>query len=144
MHAAMKNAAGCERSIQGPKSLCQIKCGELIHHEFNWSIVFSTSHYTTLYSIMNTAQLNGSAGPSASAGTSAQVVLGSMDRAEEYGSILTSLKSNGGSVQGEMVDRVLGGGEWIQGGGQGRSGCMKTVIVVMIALPQVSLIRRTG
>lgn len=44
------------------------------------------------------------------ASTSAQVVLGSMERVEEYGSILTSLKANGGNVQGEMVDRVLGGG----------------------------------
>lgn len=64
---------------------------------------------------MNTIHVNGNghAGPSASvAGTSAQVVLGSMERAEEYGSILTSLKSNGGNVQGEMVDRVLGGGEY--------------------------------
>ena len=49
--------------------------------------------------------MNGSSGS-----TSAQVVLGSMERAEEYGSILTTLKANGGDVQGEMVDRVLGGG----------------------------------
>lgn len=40
-------------------------------------------------------------------GISTQVVIGSMERAEEYGSILTELKSNGGNVQGEMVDRVL-------------------------------------
>jgi hypothetical protein len=40
-------------------------------------------------------------------GTSTQVVIGSMQRAEEYGSLLTELKSNGGNVQGEMVDRVL-------------------------------------
>ncbi|ORY31274.1 cytokine-induced anti-apoptosis inhibitor 1, Fe-S biogenesis-domain-containing protein [Naematelia encephala] len=48
---------------------------------------------------------NGSYGPI----TTAQVVLGSMERAEEYQQVLTDLKLNAGHghVQGEMVDRVL-------------------------------------
>jgi hypothetical protein len=53
----------------------------------------------TIISIMN--------GSTSTAGTSTQVVIGSMERAEEYGAKLTELKSNGGNVQGEMVDRVL-------------------------------------
>ncbi|EIW70079.1 Fe-S cluster assembly protein DRE2 [Tremella mesenterica] len=36
-----------------------------------------------------------------------QVVLGSMERADEYQTLLTSLKESGGHVRGEMVDRVL-------------------------------------
>ena len=48
---------------------------------------------------------------SGSGSTSVQVVLGSMERAEEYAQILTNLKANGGDVQGEMVDRILGGGK---------------------------------
>lgn len=40
-----------------------------------------------------------------------QVVIGSMDRAEEYGATMTELKSNGGNVQGEMLDRVLDKGK---------------------------------
>ena len=39
------------------------------------------------------------------------IVLGSMSRAEEYQSLLTSLKDQGGDVKGEMVDRVLDGGD---------------------------------
>ncbi|WVQ95566.1 Fe-S cluster assembly protein DRE2 [Kwoniella sp. CBS 9459] len=46
---------------------------------------------------------NGFATPS----TSTQVVLGSMQRAEDYQRILVELKSNGANVQGEMVDRIL-------------------------------------
>jgi hypothetical protein len=60
---------------------------------------------------MNGFSMTSTNGSSAAAGTSTQVVIGSMDRAEEYGSILTELKSNGGNVQGEMVDRVLGKGK---------------------------------
>ena len=56
------------------------------------------THHTFM-SIMN--------GSTSTAGTSTQVVIGSMERAEEYGAKLTELKSNGGNVQGEMVDRVL-------------------------------------
>jgi hypothetical protein len=43
-----------------------------------------------------------------------QVVLGSMERAEEYQRVLTQLKEGAGAqgkVQGEMVDRVLDKGE---------------------------------
>jgi hypothetical protein len=64
--------------------------------------------------IMNDITMtNGSnaAGASTSTSMSTQVVIGSMGRAEEYGSILTELKSNGGNVQGEMVDRVLDRGK---------------------------------
>jgi hypothetical protein len=50
-------------------------------------------------------------GSSSTAGTSMQVVIGSMERAEEYGAKLTELKSNGGNVQGEMVDRILDKGK---------------------------------
>jgi hypothetical protein len=60
---------------------------------------------------MNGFTMTSTDGSSAAAGTSTQVVIGSMDRAEEYGSLLTELKSNGGNVQGEMVDRVLGKGK---------------------------------
>ena len=62
------------------------------------------------YTIYTLYIMNGS---SSTAGTSTQVVIGSMERAEEYGSKLTELKSNGGNVQGEMVDRVLDKGELI-------------------------------
>ena len=34
-----------------------------------------------------------------------------MDRGEEYQRLVTTLKEGGGVVQGEMVDRVLDGGE---------------------------------
>lgn len=57
--------------------------------------------------------MNGNGSSNASGSTSAQVVLGSMERAEEYGTILTTLKANGGDVQGEMVDRILGGGKYL-------------------------------
>jgi len=43
-----------------------------------------------------------------------QLVLGSMERADEYQRLLTSLKESAGSqgkVQGEMVDRILDNGE---------------------------------
>jgi hypothetical protein len=50
-------------------------------------------------------------GSSSTSGTSMQVVIGSMERAEEYGAKLTELKSNGGNVQGEMVDRILDKGK---------------------------------
>ena len=53
-------------------------------------------------------------GSTSTAGTSTQVVVGSMERAEEYGAKLTELKSNGGSVQGEMVDRVLDKGKLVR------------------------------
>jgi hypothetical protein len=52
-------------------------------------------------------------GSTSTAGTSTQVVIGSMERAEEYGAKLTELKSNGGNVQGEMVDRVLDKGKLV-------------------------------
>ncbi|KAL7420871.1 electron carrier [Cryptotrichosporon argae] len=41
--------------------------------------------------------------------TSAQVVLGSMERADEYTAVLGQLQAAGASVRGEMVDRVLDG-----------------------------------
>lgn len=50
----------------------------------------------------------------AAASTSTQVVLGSMSRADEYQNLVTSLKAEGGVVQGEMVDRILDGGEWLR------------------------------
>lgn len=62
--------------------------------------------YIIHYTIMN--------GSTSTAGTSTQVVVGSMERAEEYGAKLTELKSNGGSVQGEMVDRVLDKGKLVR------------------------------
>ena len=41
-----------------------------------------------------------------------QVVLGSMERVEEYQQVLISLKEkSGGEVRGEMIDRILDGGE---------------------------------
>ncbi len=44
-----------------------------------------------------------------------QVVLGSMERAEEYQRVVTGLKESaagsGGSVQAEMIDRVLDNGK---------------------------------
>jgi hypothetical protein len=49
-----------------------------------------------------------------SSSTSAQVVLGSMERAEEYQQLLLSLQESAGAagkVQGEMVDRILDNGE---------------------------------
>lgn len=48
---------------------------------------------------------------SANGHTATQLVLGSLERGEEYQRIVTELKSNGGIVQAEMVDRVLDGGE---------------------------------
>lgn len=45
---------------------------------------------------------------------STQVVLGSMERLDEYQHVVTLLKENTqgqGTVQGEMVDRILDGGE---------------------------------
>lgn len=47
-------------------------------------------------------------------GAAQQLVLGSLERAEEYQRILVELKANGsGQVQGEMIDRILDGGELI-------------------------------
>lgn len=49
-----------------------------------------------------------------SGSTSAQVVLGSMERAEEYQQLLLSLQESAGAagkVQGEMVDRILDNGK---------------------------------
>jgi hypothetical protein len=40
-----------------------------------------------------------------------QLVLGSLERADEYQRVLTELKASGKNVQGEMVDRILDGGE---------------------------------
>ncbi|WWD07263.1 Fe-S cluster assembly protein DRE2 [Kwoniella europaea PYCC6329] len=51
--------------------------------------------------------INGFATASSSTTTSTQVVVGSMDRIEEYQNVLTQLKNQGGNVQGEMVDRIL-------------------------------------
>ncbi|WVW80770.1 Fe-S cluster assembly protein DRE2 [Kwoniella bestiolae CBS 10118] len=50
--------------------------------------------------------INGFATASSSS-TSTQVVLGSMQRIEEYQNVLIELKNQGGNVQGEMVDRIL-------------------------------------
>jgi len=52
-----------------------------------------------------------SAAMSQSISASTQLVLGSMERGEEYQRLVTTLKEGGGVVQGEMVDRVLDGGE---------------------------------
>jgi hypothetical protein len=57
--------------------------------------------------------MNGNSAISAGSGSdlkTIQVVLGSMDRIEEYQQVLGDLKSTGGTVQGEMVDRVLDNG----------------------------------
>ncbi|WVQ86273.1 Fe-S cluster assembly protein DRE2 [Cryptococcus sp. DSM 104549] len=54
--------------------------------------------------------INGFAHPAPAAGPSTQLVLGSMQRADEYQALLTQLKSSapaGAKVQGEMVDRIL-------------------------------------
>lgn len=40
-----------------------------------------------------------------------QLVVGSLDRADEYQRVLTELQSAGASVTGEMVDRLLDNGE---------------------------------
>ena len=40
-----------------------------------------------------------------------QLVLGSLERAAEYQQLVTDLKGDGKNVQGEMVDRILDGGE---------------------------------
>ncbi|WRT70764.1 uncharacterized protein IL334_007763 [Kwoniella shivajii] len=53
-----------------------------------------------------TAPMNGFA-TSSNGSTSTQVVVGSMERIEDYQKTLTELKSHGGNVQGEMVDRIL-------------------------------------
>lgn len=50
-------------------------------------------------------------GSSTYGSTSTQVVLGSLERGDEYQRIVSGLKAQGGIVQGEMVDRVLDGGE---------------------------------
>ena len=51
---------------------------------------------------------NGHAGPSV-------VVVGSMTRLEEYQRLLTSLKQeNGDTVRGEMVDRIVDGGAFLE------------------------------
>ncbi|WWC92376.1 Fe-S cluster assembly protein DRE2 [Kwoniella dendrophila CBS 6074] len=44
---------------------------------------------------------------SSSTSTTTQVVVGSMERIQEYQNVLTELKNQGGNVQGEMVDRIL-------------------------------------
>ena len=76
--------------------ISQVSIGLKCHH--------SLLHYT--YTTMN--------GSTSTAGTSTQVVIGSMERSEEYGAKLTELKSNGGNVQGEMVDRVLDKGKLVR------------------------------
>lgn len=48
---------------------------------------------------------------SASKMSQLQLVLGSLERADEYQRVLTELKAGGKNVQGEMVDRILDGGE---------------------------------
>lgn len=40
-----------------------------------------------------------------------QLVIGSLDRADQYQRVLTELQSAGASVTGEMVDRLLDNGE---------------------------------
>lgn len=40
-----------------------------------------------------------------------QLVIGSLDRADDYQRVLTELQSAGASVTGEMVDRLLDNGE---------------------------------
>lgn len=40
-----------------------------------------------------------------------QLVIGSLDRSDEYQRVLTELQSGGASTQGEMVDRLLDNGE---------------------------------
>lgn len=54
-------------------------------------------------------------GFSANSTTSTQLVLGSLDRGDEYQQLVSTLKAGGGVVQAEMVDRVLDGGEWAWG-----------------------------
>lgn len=52
------------------------------------------------------------AGPSSNGvGKTTQVVLGSMEWAEEYQRVVTGLKESGGVVQAEMIDRVLDNGQ---------------------------------
>lgn len=41
----------------------------------------------------------------------AQIVLGSLERADDYQRILSELKSVNDTVSGEMVDRILDNGE---------------------------------
>lgn len=53
-------------------------------------------------------------------GQPAQVVLGSLARANDYQRILTELKAGGAPVSGEMVDRILDNGEH-------RAGCITVV-----------------
>lgn len=51
-------------------------------------------------------------GPSSNGvGKTTQVVLGSMERAEEYQQVVMGLKEAGGVVQAEMIDRVLDNGK---------------------------------
>jgi hypothetical protein len=40
----------------------------------------------------------------------AVVVIGSLERAEDYQRVLTELKSSGANVTGEMLDRILDNG----------------------------------
>lgn len=40
-----------------------------------------------------------------------QLVIGSLDRSDDYQRVLTELQSAGASVQAEMVDRLLDDGE---------------------------------
>lgn len=39
------------------------------------------------------------------------VVIGSLNRADDYQNLLTELKDSGANVSGEMVDRILDNGE---------------------------------
>lgn len=41
------------------------------------------------------------------------VILGSMERMDEYQSLLGGFRDKGEDVRGEMVDRVLQGGEFV-------------------------------
>lgn len=40
-----------------------------------------------------------------------QLVIGSLDRSDDYQRVLTELQAAGASAQGEMVDRLLDNGE---------------------------------
>lgn len=39
------------------------------------------------------------------------VVIGSLDRSDDYQRVLTELKGSGANVTGEMIDRILDNGE---------------------------------
>lgn len=45
------------------------------------------------------------------------VVVGSLDRADDYQRVLSELKASGATVSGEMLDRILDNGEYGRGAG---------------------------